>query len=640
MASLLIMNPSVAATDSGTSADRWATLLVLAGTFTCYLLTAPRTVVLEDDGYFLQAAWFNAIAHPPGYPLYVAVAHLFTLIPVGSVALRVHALTGLFAALACVALFYLARRLSLAIIPALAASLALGFSATFWSQAIIADVYSLNVLLFLTAAVLCHGMGDKSHSVTARTAALLGLTYGFGLSNHWPLLMLSTPMLVLLAWPARMELWRSRCALCSGLAAGLLPYAWMIWRTHVVPEFSFAGPIESWRDFRFYVGREGFAESDHNADAGWRDRVQFAGFVLRETARQFGWYGATVGILGLSAQWRVWPRRVGWALVFGFLGNTFLLILILGFDYDEFHRNTFRVYPLISYAIFALWAGLGLQWVVALARRTAAIRLAFLHAALGVLLAGSILLLYWPANFRAEDIWADAYGRAILAALPEHAVLYANADTVSGPVGYLHHVNGLRPDVLLVNGHSLSLDGKLFRPYALPEPDLRELISAFISSTPRPIFYSNDFPHSHGVDFFGLFFQVRKGMTGVAERAVLVAQLEDYYQVIDGISPPRDPWMYMHYRLLRQDQCRLLVAIRGTAVQGAVADLPAACLGLHGRLLLAEQALVRGTPEDAEFAFNLLQDADVLRAQAIWKADTTGLDAMRAVATRRKGSSH
>jgi hypothetical protein len=631
------MNPSAAAGEPVANADRRAALGVWAGTFALYLLTAPRTVVLEDDGYFLQAAWFNAVAHPPGYPLYVALAHVATLIPAGSVALRVHGLTGLFAALACMVLYRLARRLSLGNITALAVALAFGCSEAFWSQSIIADVYSLNVLLALGAAWLCLGPGDQRAPITGRNAALLGLCYGLGLSNHWPLLILSSPMLLLLAWPARAELWRAKTGLVMGLAAGLLPYLWMIWRTHVVPDFCFAGPIESWRDFHFYVGREGYANVDRNVNAGWWDRVQFAGFVLHETARQFSWLGAALGLLGLIRQWQLWPRRVCWALVLGFLGSSFLLILALGFDFDDFHRNTFRVYPLISYAVYALWIGVGLEWMSELWRRRGASGsvLTRPEAVLAVLLVGVTGLLHWPANYRATDNWAEIYGRTVLATLPEAAVLYANADTVSGPVGYLHYVEGLRPDVMLVNGHSLRMGGKLFRPYALSTPELRELIAAFIASTPRPIFYSNDFPNANGADFFGLYFQVHRDTPGSVQRAALTPLIADYFQGLDRVTPPSDPWENMHYRLLRQDQCRLLAAISGPAIQDDITKLPAACRGLYGRLLLAQQALTRDGPGDARFAFELLRDSDALRIQAIWKADATGLEALRAVARAR-----
>ena len=52
--------------------------------------TIRRFMVLEDDGEFMMATYFLGVAHPPGYPLYVLLAHPFTWLPFGEVALRVH----------------------------------------------------------------------------------------------------------------------------------------------------------------------------------------------------------------------------------------------------------------------------------------------------------------------------------------------------------------------------------------------------------------------------------------------------------------------------------------------------------------------------------------------------------------------
>ena len=397
-------------------------------------------------------------------------------------------------------------------------------------------------------------------------------------------------------------------------------------------------PIESWRDFLFYVGRQEYAEADQSADAGWWDKAQFAGFALRETARQFGWFGSALGLAGVVRQWRCWPRRVCWALILGYLGGTFLLILVRGLDYDEFHRHTFRVYPLISYAICALWVGLGLQWAAAML----ASRFAALHAgvdrariALAVLLVGTVGFAHWPANFRVADVWASTYASVVLDSLPADAILFGNADTVNGPVGYLHHVEGVRRDVLLLSGHSLPWNNELHRPYTMSAPVYRRFLEGLISATPRPVFYSNDFPHDHGADFFGLYFQVRADATDSAQRAVLIPAIAEYFRVLDHIAPPRDPWENMHYRLLRQDQCRLLTAIGNAGGQDGSGDVPAACSGLHGRLLLAEQALAGDSLAGAQAAFRLLQDADALRAQAVRKSDSTRLDGLRGRARDR-----
>src|SRR5262245_56929196 len=65
-----------------------------------YRITLAPTVTLVDSGELIVAAKTLGVAHPPGVPLYVILAHLATFLPIGSVAARVNFASGIFAALA------------------------------------------------------------------------------------------------------------------------------------------------------------------------------------------------------------------------------------------------------------------------------------------------------------------------------------------------------------------------------------------------------------------------------------------------------------------------------------------------------------------------------------------------------------
>src|SRR3989454_11249588 len=65
-----------------------------------YIWTLAPTVTLVDSGELIVAARSLGVAHPPGFPLYVMLAHLASLVPVGSVAVRVNFASAFFAALA------------------------------------------------------------------------------------------------------------------------------------------------------------------------------------------------------------------------------------------------------------------------------------------------------------------------------------------------------------------------------------------------------------------------------------------------------------------------------------------------------------------------------------------------------------
>jgi hypothetical protein len=65
-----------------------------------YARTVAPTVTLVDSGELILAAYGRGVAHPPGFPLYVVIAHLASMIPIGSIALRVNCVSALFGALA------------------------------------------------------------------------------------------------------------------------------------------------------------------------------------------------------------------------------------------------------------------------------------------------------------------------------------------------------------------------------------------------------------------------------------------------------------------------------------------------------------------------------------------------------------
>lgn len=68
-----------------------------------YLTLAPDLTWAHgggDGGDLIVAAYTLGVGHPPGYPAHTLIAHLFTLLPWGSVAFRVNLLSAIGAALA------------------------------------------------------------------------------------------------------------------------------------------------------------------------------------------------------------------------------------------------------------------------------------------------------------------------------------------------------------------------------------------------------------------------------------------------------------------------------------------------------------------------------------------------------------
>src|SRR6476469_318386 len=120
-----------------------------------YSSTLAPTVTLVDSGELIVAAHSLGVAHPPGFPFYLMLAHLVSLVPVGNVATRVNFASALFAALASGILTLVVTELMIGVpsfpqekkeshqaqvngrllllAPALGAGLVFAFSRTLWS---------------------------------------------------------------------------------------------------------------------------------------------------------------------------------------------------------------------------------------------------------------------------------------------------------------------------------------------------------------------------------------------------------------------------------------------------------------------------------------------------------------------------
>jgi hypothetical protein len=113
-----------------------------------YFVTTQPNVGLLDSGEFLTAAVHVGVPHPTGYPLWTIGAHIFKLFPFGNGAWEVNLFSGFCTALSvgivglilCNSMRWAGIRDRLAQILSVGWALALAFSVSMWSQAVIAEV--------------------------------------------------------------------------------------------------------------------------------------------------------------------------------------------------------------------------------------------------------------------------------------------------------------------------------------------------------------------------------------------------------------------------------------------------------------------------------------------------------------------
>ena len=459
----------------------WGRAGVVAATlFILYALTSPRTVAVEDDGLFILSSYFLGVSHAPGYPLFTLAGKLFTLLPFGSVAYRVHLASAFFGALACGAAWLCARALTGARLPAYVAAFGLGLTPVFWSQAIIAEVYTLNTLFFLALVFL--GL-RASHG--APVLPWMAFLFGLSLSNHWPLMLLVAPGFALLLWPRLGEIARRLPLLAALFAAGLLPYAWMVYRSWQEPAISFVGPLESWREVWLILSRATYGEVDERLSASWLDRLRFLPFLGTQFLHQFAYAGAALAALGCAVQWRVLGWRVCAFLLIAFLMPSAGLVALLKFDYDSFQKHIFHVYPLPAYAVGALWMALGFAW---LAQRYGTRRA---PAAAAALLA---LMLAWGArsNLLTDYDWAARYAQTILKSVPQDAAVFVQGDADLAPMAYFHMIENWRPDITLYQAQGLVLGNRPFHSLRIDRESADRILREMVDAQKGPVVFTLD----------------------------------------------------------------------------------------------------------------------------------------------------
>ncbi len=180
--------------------------------FVLYLFTLAPTVLNDDPAEYQMVLPALGVAHPTGYPLYTLLGHLFTRgVPIGDPAYRVNLFSALAAAAAIAVLYWLLCELKVAPLIALLGSLALAVSSDFWTYATIAQTYALNSLL-MTLVLLAYVHYRQRRDY--RSLVVLAFVTGLGFAHHstfWllaPALALALLILKIRDWRLENQDWR------------------------------------------------------------------------------------------------------------------------------------------------------------------------------------------------------------------------------------------------------------------------------------------------------------------------------------------------------------------------------------------------------------------------------------------------
>jgi hypothetical protein len=337
-----------------------------------------------DTAKFQFVGWVLGTPHATGYPNYLVLNHLFLkLVPFGSLAWRANLLSAVFAVAALLVMCRLLVALGVRGGVAALVALAFGLTPTLWSQALAAEVYTLNLLFIASvtfAFVRWRQRGERRFFYVG--CGLYALSFGCHLT-----MVTLLPALVVWVWTTERRLfWDVRAigAVLGLIVLGASQYAYIFWRANTPGTLYVEMLARDFGQFWWFV-------------TGAQFKSQMFMFTPRELlTERVPMYLALLGKnlwpllplvpLGVRSLWR---QRGAWSfLLLGALGNV-AYALNYGI-WDIF------VYFIPSYFFLAVLAGVGLEWL--LGRWRSAPRWA------GVAVAALLPLALGVVNFRRMDL--------------------------------------------------------------------------------------------------------------------------------------------------------------------------------------------------------------------------------------------
>ena len=280
--------------------------------FAAYTRTLLPGVDLGDTGGFQAAVLWPEISARQAYPLYYALAKPFVAsVSPDNPARGLNLFSAVCAAVAAGVLTGVVARVTASIGAGAVAGLLLAFSYTFWTQAVIAEVYTLH--LAIVGCCLAALTAWWRQPSTLRLAVFFAV-YALGFGNHLSMILLLVPFGVFLVTTARRpsDVVRPPVVLLAIAMAVVgamqyLPQLLVVWNAVDAPEARSDRLAAFWFDVTKSDWRESMVLGIPRSHLS--ERLAMFAFDARQ---QFGVAGLALAAAGLASFWRT---RRPWAML-------------------------------------------------------------------------------------------------------------------------------------------------------------------------------------------------------------------------------------------------------------------------------------------------------------------------------------
>ena len=183
-----------------TRADAAISLALTAASAAAYIRTLYPGVLPSDGAEFQALGSLLGVAHTTGYFIYLPLAKLATLLPFGSIAYRVNLFSAWMGGLTIGLVYLLCVLMTKSRWGGVVAALSMAIGGTFWSQAVIAEVYTSASAFLAGVLVLVMVWYRTRKGIYLFWAGLVG-GLSLGIHGSVGLSAIAIGVLILICWP-------------------------------------------------------------------------------------------------------------------------------------------------------------------------------------------------------------------------------------------------------------------------------------------------------------------------------------------------------------------------------------------------------------------------------------------------------
>ena len=421
------------------------TLALLLGW--AYLQTLAPGVYGFDSAELATGASTLGIVHPTGYPLYLLLAHVFSWLPIGSVAYRLNLFSALFGILTVLTLFQLEMQLKIRRAAAWTGAALFGLSYYFWHLSIVTEVYTMHTFFLAFCLLLLFKWRESGGEFLLYGFAFV---YGLSLANHvsgilflpgflW--LMISSPF-----WR-----WRSfqRILKMAGLfTLGLTPYLYLPIRAGMNLQLNYVAEyykinLQTLPGLWWMISGQAYSLFSFGYSLGELpdELFRFGAYLWRN----FLGAGVVIGFIGLYSILKQQSKvALGSALIFA--ANMIFFI-----NYRVIDKDTMF---LPAFLIWAIYFSFGIDYFLKVAEKSVYLFSPFFKNGFkSVFLVGPVLVALvfnWSWVDLSNQNGPELFGEHVFSTVEENALIIAPWSSAV-VLEYYQSVDGIRPDVQIYN---------------------------------------------------------------------------------------------------------------------------------------------------------------------------------------------